>query len=79
MILDKAAPSKTLLMRKNAEEGKPVRINMQDIIKGRVDPQALRVQDGDVILVPESKKLEWDDWTRIISSVANLWWLIDRF
>lgn len=79
VVPDESAPKHTLMMRQGAPEGQPVRINLQNLMKGRAAPEELMVQNGDIIFVPESKKFRWEDWTKIISSVANLWWVFERF
>ena len=79
VVPDKSAPEHTLVMRQEAPEGEPVGINLQNLMEGRAAPAELAVQNGDVIFVPESKKLRWQDWSKVISSIGNLWWLFERF
>ncbi len=78
LVPEKSAPQHTVLMRQGASGGEPMRVNLRDLTEGR-DPEPLVVQDGDVIFVPESKKLHWQDWTELITSIVNVWWLFDRF
>jgi len=78
-VAEKSAPEHTLVMRHDATSGQPQRIDLQSIMEGQGSPEQLVVQDGDIIFVPESKELEWRDWTDIFSSVANFWWLLGRF
>ncbi len=79
VVPDKSAPEHTLVMHKTSPDAQPEPINLQEIMEGRGDPEVLVIQDDDIIFVPESKKLHWQDWTSILSSAANLWWLFARF
>ena len=79
VVPEKSAPEHTLVMHKTSPDAQPEPINLQKIMEGRGDPEELAIQDDDIIFVPESKELHWRDWTSILSSVTNLWWLFKEF
>jgi len=79
VVPDKSAPEHTLVMHKTSPDAQPERVNLQEIMEGRGDPELLVIQDDDIVFVPESKKLHWQDWTSILASVTNLWWLFREF
>ncbi len=79
VVPEKSLPEHTLVMHKTSPNTQPKRINLQQIMEGRGDPEVLVIQDDDIIFVPESKKLHWQDWTSILTSAANLFWLLGKF
>ncbi len=79
IVPDKSAPEHTLVMHKTSPDAQPEPVNLQRIMEGRADPEELMIQNDDIIFVPESKQLHWQDWASIITSAANLWWLFGKF
>jgi len=79
VVPEKSAPEHTLVMHKTSPDTQPEPVNLQKIMEGRGDPDVLVIQDDDIIFVPESKKLHWQDWTSILTSAANLFWLLGKF
>jgi len=79
VVPEKSAPEHALVMHKASPDGQPRPVNLQKIMEGRASSEELAIQNDDIVFVPESKKLRWQDWTGILSSVANLWWLFGRF
>jgi len=79
VVPEKSAPEHTLVMHKTSPDAQPEPVNLQKIMEGRVSFDELAIQDDDIIFVPESKELHWQDWTSILSSAANLWWLFGKF
>ncbi len=79
VVPEKSAPQHTLVMHKTSPDAQPEPVNLQKIMEGRVSPEELTIQDDDIIFVPESKEIHWQDWTSILSSVTNLWWLFKEF
>ena len=79
VLIEKSAPENTALIRQGTTEKRAIRINLKNLMSLPGPPEELMAQDGDVIFVPESKKLRWRDWTSIISSAAGLWWTFERF
>jgi len=79
VVPEKSAPEHTLVMHKTSPDAQPKPVNLQKIMEGRADPEELVIQNDDIIFVPESKKMHWQDWTSILTSAANLFWLFGRF
>ncbi len=79
VVPEKSAPEHTLVMHKTSPDIQPKPVNLQEIMEGRGDPEVLVIQDDDIIFVPESKELHWQDWTNILTSAANLFWLFGKF
>ena len=79
VVPEKSAPEHTLVMHRASPDAQPQPVNLQKIMEGRADPEELAIQDDDIIFVPDSKELHWRDWTSILSSVTNLWWLFAEF
>jgi len=79
VVPEKSAPEHTLVMHKTSPDTQPKPVNLQEIMEGRGDPEVLVIQNDDIIFVPESKELHWQDWTNILTSAANLFWLFGRF
>ncbi len=76
-IMGKSVPEHTALIRAGTEEGEPLRLNLRDLSSVGSEAEALLAQDGDVIFMPESKRLDWRDWTSIVSSLASLVWIFN--
>jgi len=77
VIMGKSVPEHTALIRAGTEEGEPLRLNLRDLSSVGSEAEALLAQDGDVIFMPESKRLDWRDWTSIVSSLASLVWIFN--
>jgi len=75
--MGKSVPEHTALIRAGTEEGEPLRLNLRDLSSVGSEAEALLAQDGDVIFMPESKRLDWRDWTSIVSSLASLVWIFN--
>ncbi len=78
IIPQKSAPQHTILLRQEAPDGEPMTINLQAMMQGRAGSGGFVAQNGDVIFVPESHKLHWQDWTKLLSSIVNVLWIFDE-
>ncbi len=79
VVPEKSAPEHTLVMHKASPDSQPQPVNLQKMMEGRANSEELAVQNDDIVFVPESKKLHWQDWTNILTSLANLFWLFGKF
>jgi len=72
-VLDKSAPENTVWVRQGVTDEKVMRRINIDNVRGLGTPsEELLVQDGDIILVPEDKKLHWEDWLRILATAVGV-------
>jgi protein involved in polysaccharide export with SLBB domain len=68
----RARKSKTTLVRGDLPEPEMIRVPLDRMMAGKVDPRSIVVKPGDIIVVPSAKVRSWGDVAGIVLTVRGL-------